>query len=251
MLRNLREQNAVLDDVETSEYLQSLGSRIGATAQDGEQQITMFVVRDPTINAFATPGGFIGVNTGLITADQQRVRTGRRGGPRNRPRDAAAHRARRGGPGSQQHHVHCRHARRSADWRDHRQRRCHTRPHRHVAGRGHAAADQLHAHGRTGGRSRGHRLPGGGGLRPQRHGQFLRRHDARTWRGRRLHTRAAAGPPGGHGAHCRGACPSRYVAHLRAPPRLAQLPAGARADPRPAVPSGHGPAPLLRKNAGH
>ncbi len=26
----------------------------------------MFVVRDPTINAFATPGGFIGVNTGLI-----------------------------------------------------------------------------------------------------------------------------------------------------------------------------------------
>jgi beta-barrel assembly-enhancing protease len=66
MLRNLREENAVLDDVETTEYLQSLGSRIGAAAQDGEQQITMFVVRDPTINAFAIPGGFIGVNTGLI-----------------------------------------------------------------------------------------------------------------------------------------------------------------------------------------
>jgi predicted Zn-dependent protease len=66
MLRNLREENAVLDDVETTEYLQSLGSRIGAAAQDGEQQITMFVVRDPTINAFAIPGGFIGVNTGLM-----------------------------------------------------------------------------------------------------------------------------------------------------------------------------------------
>ncbi|MEO8306910.1 MAG: M48 family metalloprotease [Pseudomonadota bacterium] len=66
MLRNLREENAVLDDVESSEYLQSLGSRIGAAAQDGEQQITMFVVRDPTVNAFAIPGGYIGVNTGLI-----------------------------------------------------------------------------------------------------------------------------------------------------------------------------------------
>jgi beta-barrel assembly-enhancing protease len=66
MLRNLREENALLDDVETSEYLQSLGSRIGAAAQDGEQQITMFVVRDPMIQAFATPGGFIGVYTGLI-----------------------------------------------------------------------------------------------------------------------------------------------------------------------------------------
>jgi predicted Zn-dependent protease len=66
MLRNLREENAVLEDVETTEYLQSLGSRIGAAAQEGETQITMFVVRDPAINAFATPGGFIGVNTGLI-----------------------------------------------------------------------------------------------------------------------------------------------------------------------------------------
>ena len=39
---------------------------LAPAAQDGEQQITMFVVRDPAINAFATPGGFIGVNTGLI-----------------------------------------------------------------------------------------------------------------------------------------------------------------------------------------
>lgn len=66
MLRQLREENRVLEDPECTEYLQSLGSRIGAAAQDGEQRLTMFVVRDPSINAFAIPGGFIGVNAGLI-----------------------------------------------------------------------------------------------------------------------------------------------------------------------------------------
>lgn len=66
MMRELRNQNALLDDVETSDYLQSLGARIGAEAQQGEQRLTFFAVRDRSINAFALPGGFIGFHTGLI-----------------------------------------------------------------------------------------------------------------------------------------------------------------------------------------
>jgi predicted Zn-dependent protease len=66
MMRDLRSQNAVLDDPESADYLQTLGSRIAIEAQDGQQPVTMFVVRDGTLNAFALPGGFIGVNYGLV-----------------------------------------------------------------------------------------------------------------------------------------------------------------------------------------
>lgn len=67
MMRNLRQENAYFDDPETTEYLQSVGSRIAVEAQDGGQSFTFFGVRDKAINAFALPGGFIGMNTGLIT----------------------------------------------------------------------------------------------------------------------------------------------------------------------------------------
>jgi predicted Zn-dependent protease len=66
MMGELRSQNALLDDVETADYLQSLGARIAAEAQQGEQRMTFFAVRDRSINAFALPGGFVGFHTGLI-----------------------------------------------------------------------------------------------------------------------------------------------------------------------------------------
>jgi len=66
MMRDLRSQNAVLDDPESADYLQTLGSRIAIEAQDGQQPFTLFVVRDNSLNAFALPGGFIGVNSGMI-----------------------------------------------------------------------------------------------------------------------------------------------------------------------------------------
>ncbi len=68
IVRGLRDQNAILDDPEVNEYLQSVGSRIAAQAQDGGRHFKFFAVREPTINAFALPGGFIGVNHGLILA---------------------------------------------------------------------------------------------------------------------------------------------------------------------------------------
>jgi beta-barrel assembly-enhancing protease len=67
VMHNLRNEGRLLEDPETVEYLQSLGSRIGVEAQDGEHRLTFFAVRDSSVNAFALPGGFIGINTGLIT----------------------------------------------------------------------------------------------------------------------------------------------------------------------------------------
>jgi predicted Zn-dependent protease len=68
VLRQLREQGQILEDPEISEYIQALGTRIAAQATDEGQRFTFFVVRDTGINAFALPGGFIGVNQGLILA---------------------------------------------------------------------------------------------------------------------------------------------------------------------------------------
>lgn len=66
VMRELRAGNQLLDDPETADYLQAVGSRIGVEAQDGDYKLTFFAVRDTSVNAFALPGGFIGVNAGLI-----------------------------------------------------------------------------------------------------------------------------------------------------------------------------------------
>ena len=68
VVRGLRDQGLVLEDPEADDYLQALGTRIASQVPDSQQRFRFFVVRDPAINAFALPGGFIGVNQGLITA---------------------------------------------------------------------------------------------------------------------------------------------------------------------------------------
>lgn len=66
VVRGLRDQDQILDDPEVAEYIQTLGSRLSAEAHDGVQRFNFFTVKDQGINAFALPGGFIGMNAGLI-----------------------------------------------------------------------------------------------------------------------------------------------------------------------------------------
>lgn len=66
MLRELRSINQVLDDPQVDAYLHSLGYRLVAASADPKQHYTFTVLRDPEINAFAAPGGYIFVNSGLI-----------------------------------------------------------------------------------------------------------------------------------------------------------------------------------------
>lgn len=70
IVRGLRDQKAILEDPEVSEYLQSLGSRLVAQAPEGNYHFNFFAVREATINAFALPGGFIGVNYGTVLASR-------------------------------------------------------------------------------------------------------------------------------------------------------------------------------------
>jgi predicted Zn-dependent protease len=69
VVRQLRDEGQIIEDPEATEYLQALGSRLVAQATgDSAQRFSFFFVREGTINAFALPGGFIGVNYGLMLA---------------------------------------------------------------------------------------------------------------------------------------------------------------------------------------
>lgn len=68
ILRDVATSDDVLQDVEVTDYLQALGSRLVSNGPDKLQKFTFFVVQDNSINAFAMPGGVIGVHTGLILA---------------------------------------------------------------------------------------------------------------------------------------------------------------------------------------
>lgn len=61
---------AYLDDPEVSDYLNHLGMRLASAVPDVRQDFEFFVLKDPTLNAFAMPGGYIGVHTTLILATQ-------------------------------------------------------------------------------------------------------------------------------------------------------------------------------------
>lgn len=67
MMRSLRAANAVADDPLLDDYLATVGYRLVAQTERPEQRFTFFVVRSEQINAFAAPGGYVGMNTGLIT----------------------------------------------------------------------------------------------------------------------------------------------------------------------------------------
>jgi beta-barrel assembly-enhancing protease len=66
--RQMRAKGLVIEDPEVSDYIQEIGHSLSSHAEQGEHQFNYFVVRDPAINAFAMPGGFIAINSGLIPA---------------------------------------------------------------------------------------------------------------------------------------------------------------------------------------
>jgi beta-barrel assembly-enhancing protease len=65
-MHQLRGQGLILEDPELSDYIQQLGSRLAAQARDDDQNFQYFILRSNEVNAFATFGGFICVNSGLI-----------------------------------------------------------------------------------------------------------------------------------------------------------------------------------------
>jgi predicted Zn-dependent protease len=70
VIRQLRAQGVYMNDPEVNDYLDTLGHRLVAASPDATQPFEFFAINDKTVNAFALPGGYIGVNTGLILLTQ-------------------------------------------------------------------------------------------------------------------------------------------------------------------------------------
>jgi predicted Zn-dependent protease len=69
-------ESSYIADPEVGAYLNRLGGRLGALVDGGTaefagpQGFTFFALRDATLNAFAMPGGYIGVHSGLLLSAQ-------------------------------------------------------------------------------------------------------------------------------------------------------------------------------------
>jgi len=60
----------MFSDLEVELYIQNLGYRLASSSGQPASGFSFFVVDDPSINAFAMPGGYIGIHSGLILASR-------------------------------------------------------------------------------------------------------------------------------------------------------------------------------------
>ena len=68
VIEQIRRAGKLVTDPEINEYVANIGRRLAYRAQSEGHRFHFFVVNDASINAFALPGGYIGVHTGLIEA---------------------------------------------------------------------------------------------------------------------------------------------------------------------------------------
>ena len=64
VMLELRNAGVIVDDPLLTEYVQSIGAQIASHANNGSHSFRFFVVDDNRINAFAMPGGYIGIILG-------------------------------------------------------------------------------------------------------------------------------------------------------------------------------------------
>ncbi len=66
LMREIRRLSVVVEDPLSAAYIRDIGYEIVAQSDDPSQQFTFFLVENDAVNAFAAPGGYIGVHSGLV-----------------------------------------------------------------------------------------------------------------------------------------------------------------------------------------
>ena len=69
-MMQIRASKQYLDDAEINDYLNQLGAKLVENSPEPSLDFEFFAVDDYSVNAFALPGGFIGVNAGLLLITQ-------------------------------------------------------------------------------------------------------------------------------------------------------------------------------------
>ena len=70
IMRDVYADPQYLDDPEVEAYLEQLGYRLVSVSSRNQRDFNFFVIQEPTVNAFALPGGNIGVHSGLLLTAQ-------------------------------------------------------------------------------------------------------------------------------------------------------------------------------------
>ena len=65
-MRSVRRSQRVMNDPLLADYIQNLGQELVRHSDASGTPFTFFLIEDPQINAFAGPGGYIGIYTGLL-----------------------------------------------------------------------------------------------------------------------------------------------------------------------------------------
>lgn len=68
MAGDISQQYKTLNDAKVTAYVQSLGAQIASVCDRKDVEYHFSVVVDPQVNAFAAPGGYVYVTTGLLKA---------------------------------------------------------------------------------------------------------------------------------------------------------------------------------------
>lgn len=66
VMRQVHQDKSLVRDPEIESYIQSIGYQLVTHSDDNRLPFTFFVLQDPAINAFAAPGGVVGINSGVI-----------------------------------------------------------------------------------------------------------------------------------------------------------------------------------------
>jgi beta-barrel assembly-enhancing protease len=69
-MRSIRKDAAFVDDPQALDYINALGMALVTASNSIDLRYEFFLIADPMINAFAMPGGFVGIHTGLLLAAQ-------------------------------------------------------------------------------------------------------------------------------------------------------------------------------------
>ena len=70
IMLEVRADSSYSDDTEVTDYLNAIGYKLVGASTDSRQEFNFFLMVDPQVNAFALPGGFVGINSGLMLTAQ-------------------------------------------------------------------------------------------------------------------------------------------------------------------------------------
>lgn len=68
VMLQLRNAGVIIDDPQLTEYINLIGSKLASQANNGQHTFHFFLIDNDEINAQALPGGYVGVNSGLVLA---------------------------------------------------------------------------------------------------------------------------------------------------------------------------------------